>query len=173
MKSAIAIITCLTCLMTSVAHPVTGKNPAGRFGIGASLAHDMRSPSLEIQFGYGFHSKWSVNGSIGIDLGYIKRHKSKEETDHEKMSEDHIQSTQDTGKLYKDVSVHFRYWTGGTYRGLYFSLGGILPGSMHPDCALELGYMISLYKGLSLELALQTTVFKRDNKIRTGLYYTF
>lgn len=145
-----------------------------RMTVGINLAPIINDGNLEIDFGYGFSQKWSVNGNICLDMKFLKRRIGDEEREHdETFAQMGQEESPREGKVFSEASLTFRYWAKQMNRGVYFSIGGLVLEGNKIDCCAGIGYRMTIWRDLCLDMMLQTTIIRMNDRIKIGLSYVF
>lgn len=168
------LITILILILPAWAASARNDNSKDRMTVGINLVPIINERNLEIDFGYGFSQRWSVNGNICLDMKFLKRRIGDEEREHdETFAQMGQEESPREGKVFSEAGLTFRYWAKQMNRGVYFSIGSLVLEGNKIDCCAGIGYRMTIWKGLCLDMMLQTTVIRLYDRIKIGLSYVF
>lgn len=129
---------------------------------------------LVIEGGFGFCSKWSITGCAKINLIGMGKGLSSEERNHEdQLSELNGDKEINGSNIFHEAEFSFRHWIKDIWKGFYISAGGSINNRFAPDCLIGTGYMIQIWRGLSMDINICRKIIENKNKIRIGISYVF
>lgn len=149
----------------------------GRSITGIDLTALLRN-TAEIYIGYGFHQHWSVTCDASISIRESEDDMTQlEDEHHEELGI--FKNTSHSGPDHHSASMFFSYWPKQVHDGFYLSLGIRSGTSRHITGIAQLGYMLTLWKGLGISTSVRvpftekvTDFFTTDN-LNIGIQYKF
>ena len=129
-----------------------------------------------IDVSYGFNEHWSATGEASVSFERLMRKKSALEQEHDAeftstsslpLTSHHIRS-----------NAIISYWPSSVFRGPYISVG--IQKDISTDIITEAGYIIPIWKGISLSTALRVPLIhamnqedRNANNIRVSILYRY
>lgn len=133
------------------------------------------SGSATTSIGYGFSPHWSVAGEVSFTYKRVVQMKSPVQEEHES---EFAETALPTDPVLQSSRIMLSYWTGEYMRGFHISLG--LQSGSGADIISEVGYMISLWKGMCLSIGIRIPVIRSileeksgAQNLRIGIHYKF
>ena len=163
-------------LSSALLHTAVCQEKTGMLGI--ELTSLLRS-TAGISVSHNFSRHWSVTGEASVSYMSAIREKSTIEKEHD---EEFLSSgfclPEDPDM--QRIMAAFTYWPDTAFDGFYLS-AGIQSGSRSgTDIITEAGYMLTIWKGLSLSAGLRIPLAEsiRENRfspkyVRAGIHYKF
>jgi len=146
-------------MMTSIAVFLLGSGclAQDKASVGMDIMPLINTGSINISGGYGFSRKWSASFSAGIALETAGRTRNKEYEEH--LAELDI-LPHDRQRHDGSFSISLEYWPDGTYEGFFMGAGCRYAVGSPPECIIDIGYSMPVWKGLSSMLSYGTKGFR-------------
>lgn len=142
--------------------------------IGLDLTSFLRG-SAATSIGYGFSPHWSVEGEVSFTYKRVVQTKSPVQEEHKS---EFAGTSLPTAPVLQSSRIMLSYWTRELMRGPFVSLG--LQSGSGTDIISEVGYMISLWKGMCLSIGIRIPVIRSileeksgAQNLRIGIHYKF
>lgn len=155
--------------------PCAGQSGPCISGIGLTA---LLRNTADINIGYGFHQHWSVTCEASLSFRGSEDEMTRlEDEHHEELG--FVNNITHSGPYHHRASVFFSYWPKQAHDGFYLSLGMQSGTSCNITGIAQLGYMLTLWKGLGLSTSVRvpftekvTDFFTTDN-LNIGIHYKF
>lgn len=142
--------------------------------IGLDLTSFLRG-SAATSIGYGFSPHWSVEGEVSFTYKRVVQTKNPVQEEHKS---EFAGTSLPTAPVLQSSRIMLSYWTRELMRGPFVSLG--LQSGSGTDIISEVGYMISLWKGMCLSIGIRIPVIRSileeksgAQNLRIGIHYKF
>lgn len=138
--------------------------------VGIDLTSFTRSSAC-ISASHSFGTHWSVSGEASISYKRFTREKSELEQEHD--AEFSIPSTLPQDSHHARSSAIFSYWPTSAFNGAFIAVG--VQSDLSVDIITEIGYMMPVWKGVSLSSSVRTTMIQgiSSSIFRIGLHYRY
>ena len=139
--------------------------------VGVDLVSFIRRSAC-IDISYGFNEHWSATGEAAVSFGILIRKTSALEQEHD--AEFTSTSSLPPDSHHVRSSAIISYWPRSTFLGPYISVG--VQSDRYIDFITEAGYIIPVWKGISLSTAFRIPIIHNDfdtGNIRIGLHYRY
>ena len=122
---------------------------------------------VNITIEYKISEHWSTSTSGGMNLKVLKRQVTDEETEHDSNFHQNVLPPERTYTHRANASI--RYWTKKVYSGPFLSVGGEYRSDCGLDANIGIGYMFSIWKGLSGVILYDTGIIRSSISDRLSL----
>ena len=147
-----------------------------RTALGTDLMPLLEKGHIRFQAGHGFNERWSASFSAELDARIYPRVTDAEYKDHlYEFGEGPEEVSENDGCFRMSVC----YWTKETYKGMFLGVGCRCSFNESPDCFLDIGYAIHIWKGLTMIFSYGTDLIATSRSGRhigqgagIGLYWT-
>lgn len=140
----------------------TWAQPSLGLDIGSLL---YKEANIAIEYRIAEH--WSISTSGGMNLKVLKRLATDEETEHDSNFHNNTLPQERTYAHRANASI--RYWTKKVYSGMFLSLGGEYRSDYGLDANIGIGYMFSIWEGLSGVILYDTGIIRSNLSERLSL----
>ena len=127
---------------------------------------------------YKISEHWSTSASGGLSLKTLKRQITDEEVEHDSNFHQNTLPSERTYTHRANANIH--YWPQRVYSGVFLSLGGEFRNTTGIDTNIGVGYMFSIWKGLSGAILYNIGIIRSSisgklsiEDLKIGIYWIF